>query len=164
MATLAADIPLKTTADLHNGIALSADFTAQGWRKHLNYKDMPYLTPEQAGIRLTQLTEYYDFSFFEYWLSDYAGHKRNMEAARDLLSIFDQVLGGLLSTWDDDQGLILITSDHGNLEDLGVRNHTRNYIPAIVIGSPSLRESFTQNLYDLTDIFPAISQLFGISS
>jgi 2,3-bisphosphoglycerate-independent phosphoglycerate mutase len=164
MATLAAGIPLKTTADLHKGIALSADFTAQGWRKHLNYKDTPILTPEQAGIRLTRLTENYDFTFFEYWLSDYAGHKRNMEAARDLLIIFDQVLGGLLSTWDDNEGLILITSDHGNLEDLGVRNHTRNQIPAIVIGSPQLRENFTKNLKDLTDIFPAILQLFALTS
>ncbi len=164
MAARVAGIPLKTTADLFNGEALSADFTAEGWRKHLNYEDAPVLTPEQAGIRLAQLTEKYDFTFFEYWLSDYAGHKRNMEAAEDLLRTFDQVLGGLLSSWDDEQGLILITSDHGNLEDLTIRNHTRNPVPAIVIGASKLRREFTRNLKDLTDIYPAILQLFERST
>ena len=160
MAARSAGIPLKTTADLFNGEALSADFTGQGWRSHLKYKDTPVLAPEEAGARLTQLTGLYDFTFFEYWLSDYAGHKRNMKAAQELLSTFDQVLGGLLSTWDDEQGIIFITSDHGNLEDLTVRNHTRNPVPAIAIGTPELRQGFIQNLEDLSDIFPAILQLY----
>ena len=161
MAARIAGIPLKTTTDLFNGEALSADFTAQGWRKHLKYQDTPVLSAEQAGCRLTELTENYDFTFFEYWLSDYAGHKRNMDAAQELLSAFDQVLGGLLSTWDDEKGLILITSDHGNLEDLTIRNHTRNLVPAIIVGSPELRQKFPHNLKDLADVYPAILQFFG---
>ncbi len=161
MAARAAGISLKTTVDLFNGEALSADFTAQGWRKHLNYQDTPTLSPAQAGVRLTQLTDNYDFTFFEYWLSDYAGHKRNMAAAQDLLVTFDQVLGGLLSTWDDEQGLILITSDHGNLEDLTIRNHTRNPVPAILIGAPQLRQEFGDQLQNLADIHSAILQFFA---
>lgn len=160
MAAREAGIPLKTTADLYNGDAISADFTAQGWRRHLDYEDTPVLTPEQAGSRLTQLAYKYDFTFFEYWLSDYAGHKRNMQAAQDLLATFDRVLGGLLSTWDDEQGLILITSDHGNLEDLTVRNHTRNPVPAILIGAPAHRQKFAHNLNNLADIYPAILNFF----
>lgn len=161
MAAREAGIPLKTTADLFNGEALSADFTAQGWRKHLNYEETPVLTPVQAGARLTQLTDKYDFTFFEYWLSDYAGHKRNMAAAQDLLKTFDQVLGGLLSTWNDQQGLILITSDHGNLEDLTIRNHTRNPVPGIIIGAEEMRQKFVNNLKDLSDIYPAILEFFA---
>jgi len=164
LAAQVAGIPLKTTADLFNGDAISADFTAQGWRKHLNYKHTPVLTPKQAGVRLAKLTEKYDFTFFEYWLSDYAGHKQNMKAAQDLLITFDQVLGGLLSTWDYEQGLILITSDHGNLEDLSVRHHTLNPVPTIVIGTPELRQNFTHHLFNLTDIFPAIIQFLDHTS
>ena len=122
----------------------------------VNYENTPVLTPVQAGVRLAQLTERYDFTFFEYWLSDYAGHKRDMLAAQDLLITFDQVLGGLLSSWDDQRGLILITSDHGNLEDLSIRTHTLNPVPMIIIGDPALREKFSQHLQDLTDIVPAI--------
>jgi bisphosphoglycerate-independent phosphoglycerate mutase (AlkP superfamily) len=83
-----------------------------------------------------------------------------MEAAQELLTTFDQVLGGLLSTWDDEQGIILITSDHGNLEDLAIRNHTRNPVPAVLIGAPKHREKFTKKLKDLSDIAPAILQYF----
>ena len=86
-----------------------------------------------------------------------------MDAAQELLSIFDLVLGGLLSTWDDEKGLILITSDHGNLEDLTIRNHTLNMVPAIIVGSPELRQKFSTNLRDLADVFPAILQFFGCS-
>ena len=83
-----------------------------------------------------------------------------MSSARELLITFDQVLGGLLSTWDDDHGLIFITSDHGNLEDLSVRNHTRNPVPAILIGNIKLRKQFSRNLGKLTDIYPAIIDFF----
>ena len=159
MAVRAAGIPLKTKDDLFAGRALSADFTARGWRTYLNFPDTPLLTPEQAGARLAALTE--DFAFFEYWLSDYAGHRREMESARQLLATLDAVLGGLLDAWDDEAGLILITSDHGNLEDLSTRQHTRNPVPAIVIGAPHLREAFSRNLRSLADVAPAILSLFA---
>jgi hypothetical protein len=29
----------------------------------------------------------YDFSFFEYWASDYAGHKQQMETAVGLMEV-----------------------------------------------------------------------------
>jgi hypothetical protein len=160
MAALASGIPLNTTEDLYKGNAISADFTAQGWREHLKYKNMPIISPKQAGMRLSELSKNFDFTFFEYWLSDYAGHRRNMVSARELLTTFDKVLGGLLNTWDDDQNMILITSDHGNLEDLSVRNHTRNPVPAILIGNEKLRKRFARDLGNLTDIYPAVIDYF----
>ena len=162
MAARSAGIPLKSQKDLWDGNALSADFTAQGWQDHLKLPDTPVISAEEAGERLNRLTNQNDFCFFEYWLSDYTGHKRDMQTAATILKTFDQVLGGLLASWDDDQGLILITSDHGNLEDLSVRNHTRNPVPAILIGSQKMRDRFTQDLKDLSDIFPAILSLFDI--
>jgi bisphosphoglycerate-independent phosphoglycerate mutase (AlkP superfamily) len=79
-----------------------------------------------------------------------------MDAAIALLDEFDQVLGGLLSAWDRETGLILLTSDHGNMEDLSTRRHTDNPVPALLIGAPELRREFTNNLHDLTDVSPAI--------
>ena len=114
------------------------------------------LSPVAAGERLAKLAADQDFSLFEYWLSDYAGHSQDMEAACRLLETFDQVLGGLLAGWDDANGLILLTSDHGNLEDLSTRRHTMNPVPALVIGAPDLRRRFTTGLHDLTGVAPAI--------
>lgn len=156
LAVESAGISLKTAEDLFAGRALSADFTAQGWRDRLGIADTPVLSPKQAGERLATLAQEYDFSFFEYWPSDYAGHGQDMMVACSLLTVFDEVLGGLLAEWDDRQGLILITSDHGNLEDLSTRRHTRNPVPALLIGAPELRQAFAASLHDLTDVAPAI--------
>ena len=139
---------------LYAGHALSADFTGEGWRNMLGFSDSPVLDPQQAGRRLATLAKEYDFSLFEYWASDYAGHKQQMETAVGLMETFDSVLGGLIEAWED--GLILITSDHGNMEDLSTRKHTDADVPALVIGDKAARDKFTQDMEDLTDIAPAI--------
>jgi len=161
LAVASAGIPLKTQEDLFSGKALSADFTGQGWRDRLGLPDTPVLTPPQAGERMAALAAEYDLAFFEYWLSDYAGHGQDMATARILLETIDQVLSGLLEAWDDNQGLILITSDHGNLEDLSTRRHTANPVPALVIGEPIYRRTFTSSLSKLTDVTPAILNFFA---
>jgi hypothetical protein len=148
LAAVSAGLSLKTAADLYAAAALAADFTAQGWREHLGLSDAPLLSPAEAGQRLAKLAGQYDFAFFEYWLSDYAGHRQNMEAACTLLETLDAVLGGLLQSWDDRSGLILLTSDHGNLEDLSTRRHTRNLVPLLLVGSPQARHIFIHHLWD----------------
>jgi len=159
LAVTSAGLPLFTKDDLYAGRALSADFTAQGWHSFLGLADAPTFTPEAAGRKTAELAMQYDFSFFEYWASDYAGHKQNMDAACELLENFDGVLGGLLDAWDDARGLILLTSDHGNLEDLSTRRHTDAGAPGLVIGAKSARREFVRGLKDLTGIAPAIQRL-----
>jgi 2,3-bisphosphoglycerate-independent phosphoglycerate mutase len=155
LAVTNAGIPLFRHDDLFAGRALSADFTGEGWRTMLGYDDAPVMDPHQAGRKLGALAKEYDFALFEYWASDYAGHKQQMDEAIHLMEAFDGVLGGLVDSWDDD-GLILVTSDHGNMEDLSTRRHTDANVPALVIGDKAAREKFTRNMVDLTDIAPAI--------
>lgn len=162
LAVTGAGLALRTQADLQAGRALSADFTAQGWRNHLGLDGIPLLSAHAAGQRLAGLAQENDFSFFEYWLSDYAGHQQDMAAAGALLATFDAVLAGLLAAWDDRNGLILITSDHGNLEDLSTRRHTRNPAPGLLIGERRLRQEFAQGLHDLAGVAPAILKYFQV--
>jgi 2,3-bisphosphoglycerate-independent phosphoglycerate mutase len=161
-AAVNAGIRLMTKDDLYAGRALSAEFTGAGWREHLGFEDAPLLQPWEAGRRLAALAKNYDFSFFEFWLSDYIGHKQEMAQAVEILKNFDGVLGGLLDAWEDDQGVVLITSDHGNLEDLSTRRHTSNPVPGLVIGAPELRAEFVRGVEDLTDIAPSILRMFGV--
>ena len=112
---------------------------------------------------MASLAQKHAFSLFEYWLSDYAGHGQDMQAACKLLVTFDEVLGGLLETWDDRNGLVLITSDHGNLEDLSTRRHTMNPVPALLIGSPEKRLEFSEGLADITGIAPAILRYLDVA-
>jgi len=159
LALASAGVPLKTADDLFAGQALSVDFTGHGWRSRLGIAEAPVLTPRLAGQRLARLAQDYDLSFFEYWPSDFAGHRQDMAQACALLETFDAVFGGLLESWDDHNGLLLITSDHGNLEDLSTRRHTLNPIPALLVGTREIRQVFARDLKDLTDVAPAILRL-----
>lgn len=161
-AAISAGIPLKTKLDLELGLALSADFTARGWIDHLKLENVPIITPYEAGLRLAQLTNEYDFSLFEYWLSDYAGHEQDMDKALSILNSFDEVLRGLLASWNDAEGLVIITSDHGNMEDLSTRRHTTNEVPALLIGSPNIRSKFINKIRRITDITPSILASFNV--
>ncbi|MEW5938780.1 MAG: peptidase [Chloroflexota bacterium] len=159
LAVTNAGLSLFTHDDLFAGRALSADFTGQGWRDMLGFTDAPVLGPKEAGVRLAALAAQYDFSLFEYWASDYAGHKQDMDWAVRQLETFDGVLGGLTDAWDDRAGLILLASDHGNMEDLSTRRHTEARVPCLLIGDASLRHRFADGLTDLTGIAPAIQTL-----
>lgn len=161
LALTNAGMQLKTDLDLNAGRALAADFTAQGWRDHLGLMDTPVLEAHQAGEKLANLSSQYDFSLFEYWLSDYAGHRQDMNQAISLLEQFDQVLSGLINAWDGTIDLILITSDHGNMEDLSTRRHTLNPVPALLIGPPDIRNRFAENLVSIVGIAPAILGLMS---
>lgn len=154
LAVTQAGLPLLTLEDLRAGRGLFADFTAQAWRERMDLPDIPVLTLPEAGARLAEIAQSYDFAFFEYWLTDYAGHRQAMEPALQLLAHFDEFLGGLLAAWND-QDLLLLTSDHGNLEDLSTRRHTSNPVPLLLVGSAELR-AFFRGLTDLTGVAPAI--------
>ncbi len=160
LAARRAGVPLRTLQDLRREQAVSADFTALGWRERLKLADAPVITPRQAGERLAYLAHEVNFALFEFWLTDYAGHSQDMQAALDLLATFDQAFGGLVENWRDETGLIVLTSDHGNLEDLSTRRHTENPVPCLVIGAPELRQAFAAGLNDLTDVAPAVIQFF----
>jgi hypothetical protein len=156
LAVTSAGLPLFTKDDYFAGRALSADFTGEGWTQMLGFPDAPVLTPDAAGRRLASLARNYDFALFEYWASDYAGHKQDMPWAARQLGVLDDVLHGLLDAWDDAGGLILITSDHGNMEDLSTRRHTDARVPGLLFGSHAARLAFSAGLSDLTGIAPAI--------
>jgi len=49
---------------------------------------------------------------------------------------------------------VLLTSDHGNIEDLSVRNHTLNPVPTIIWGRN--RQIIASRIASLADITPAI--------
>lgn len=162
LAVTNAGLPLFTEKELYEGQAMSADFTGEGWRTMLGFADAPVLDAPQAGRLLATLAMGFDFSLFEYWASDYAGHKQQMETAIGLMETFDGVLGGLVETLLDADGqwkdelLVVVSSDHGNMEDLSTRKHTDAMVPLLVIGPQPAREEFAKEMTDLTHVAPAM--------
>ena len=128
-----AGLPLLRAEDLAAGRGISADITNSGWHA-LGYPGMGTIKPAEAGRRLAGISSTHDFVLYEYWKTDHAGHSQDMREAIDALEMFDQMLAGILENLDLHETLLLLTSDHGNVEDLSVKTHTRNPVPAILYG------------------------------
>ncbi len=149
-------VPIRTADDLIAGCALSADWIGTGWRDFLGYPDAPLYSPPEAGAKLAELARSFDFSLFSTWITDEIGHRGPFERGVEILELFDAVMAGLLDAWNDDDGLVIITSDHGNMENLAIRQHTENDVPTVIIGKG--REEFAKDFTSLMDITPHVLQ------
>ena len=81
-----------------------------------------------------------------------------------ILERLDEFIGGIVEQMDHARTLLLVTSDHGNIEDLSTRRHTDAKVPGLVIGSKAAREKFVDGLTDLTGIAPAIKTIINLQS
>ena len=152
LAYLAAGGKLNTIADIEGGLALSADFTNEGLK---SFSDrLQVITPQEAGRRFYSIGWEFDYTLFEYFISDKAGHSQSMQKAVEALERMDGFLGGILELFDDKKDVLLFVSDHGNIEDLSTRSHTRYPVPLIVVGDR--RKFFSDRISKLTDITPTI--------
>ena len=160
LAATSAGLSLMTAADLRAGRAVSPGFTGQGWRDQLGYSNIPGLTLSEAGRRIAAIAQTHTFTFFEHWPSDRRGHRGSLEEAVVHLETIDTVLGGLFAAWNDDEGLLIITSDHGNIEAKDRRNHTKNPVPTILLG-PGHPE-LAALVHDLTDIARVVRHFLNL--
>ena len=130
--TYYAGLPFRTLVQLEHGQALSRDLT----HHYLNRMGYPVeiVEPEEAARRLLALSDEHDFTLFEYFLSDVAGHLAERRKAREIVTLLDRFLGYILEHPGGEKTMLIITSDHGNLEDLGHRGHTLNDVPALIKG------------------------------
>jgi 2,3-bisphosphoglycerate-independent phosphoglycerate mutase len=153
---------LLAHADLLAGRALAADFTNAGWRDELGYTDVPVYSPEDGGRLLWTIAQGYDFLFFEHWYTDVLGHARDLAGAVANFHRFDRFLAGLLAVADLAQTLIIVSSDHGNVEDCSHGKHTENPALTLLLGAD--RQKLGEQIGQLTDFVPVIERFLGLSS
>jgi len=151
LMTKSADIPLHTTKEVKEGKALTAEITQQAWRDQLGL-EVPEISPEQAADRLLAQSGQYDLLLHEYYLTDKAGHSQEPAKANQILGIYSRFLWHLMQHKPENTTLVL-SSDHGNIEDLSVKTHTLNEVPLFVHGPGAPLFSGAQNI---TDVTPAI--------
>lgn len=129
-----AGVRFRTLADLREGRALSWDITGAAMQARGEGADMAPTTPHAAGAHLAGLAAEHDLVFFECFLPDLAGHGRmGASGVTEALARIDGLIGGLLDARAPADSL-LITSDHGNLEDAATSTHTTNPVPLLVVG------------------------------
>lgn len=111
----------------------------------------PLVRPEEAAEHLLALAAAHAFTLFEYFETDRAGHSASMERARAVLAELDRFLGRVLALADRERIAVLLTSDHGNIEDMSAPWHTENPVPLALAGAPlALRTDRVRNLADVT--------------
>lgn len=152
LAILGAGLPLRSIDDLKAGQAVYQDITNEMlFRFGIN--DVQVIDPWQAGGNLAKLVKTHDLTLYEYFQTDRIGHKQNWLKAEMIIKELDGLLCGF---WQACQGecTLILTSDHGNFEDLSVKTHTLNRVPVLIAGDKS--RELALKITDLTSITPAI--------
>ena len=90
-----------------------------------------------------------DFTLFEHFLADEAGHAQDMALAESSLATFDAFARAVLRRRPAD-ARVLVCSDHGNVEDLRIRNHTRS--PVALLSFPPLDGAAPQTVADVAGL------------
>ncbi len=132
LSVLGAGLPFRMLSDLKEGQAVCWDIT----HKYLNTYSTPpvsLIEPEVAGRRLARLARDHDLVMYESFLPDLVGHRKDPALAIETLNTVDRFLAGLLAEVEPADTLVL-SSDHGNLEDLSTKLHTTNPVPLLVLG------------------------------
>lgn len=138
IAAEGAGLPLRNLADLWAGRALMWDITGAVLQAQGIDPCPPPISPHIAGVRLAALVRAAPLVFFECFLPDLAGHRRLSLSVETVMARIDGMLGGVLTDLPPDVTLLL-TSDHGNIEDSGTPGHTRNPVPLLVVGPAAHR-------------------------
>ncbi len=157
VATLSADIPFFQIDDVRKRRSIYHDFTNESLIKRGFSMDL--FSPEEAAHILVQASRQYDFILYEYFLTDHAGHSQKMERCQKEIEKLDVFMTSLLEGLDLNASLVILTSDHGNIEDLSVKTHTRNRVMTLLWGNGS--ESIIDHIRTLEDITPAVLRLFA---
>lgn len=130
-ANRAAGIRFRDIEDLRAGRAVYQDITHDSLRRKA---DIAPRTPEEAGANLARVSSEHDLTLFEFFQTDKAGHAMDREKAVHELRKLERFLASLLEHLDLSQTVVILTSDHGNIEDLSRKTHTHNPVPTLVFG------------------------------
>lgn len=142
----------NTVDDLLAGRAVYQDYTN---RQLIDRgEEVELRTPEEAADVLAAVVANHRFTLYEYFITDKVGHAQDVTAARLVLQNLARLIRRLLERLDLEMTTVVLTSDHGNIEDLSTKSHTLNPVPTMVWGAR--KESISRRINSLTDITPAI--------
>ena len=129
------------------------------------------LKPEMSAPEVTEKvidainSKKYDCIILNYANPDMVGHTGNLEAAVKAIETIDNCVGKVVEAIRNNGGVMLITADHGNAEQM-IDNktgephtaHTTNPVPLILVGKDDakLREG------KLADLAPTMLNIMGL--
>jgi 2,3-bisphosphoglycerate-independent phosphoglycerate mutase len=136
--------------------------------KGVSFDQVPELSlPQVTEQVLRGIEKQYDLIVTNFANGDVIGHTSNTDAKIKCVSLVDSHLGHVVDTAIASDYVVLITADHGNLEEMTNANgtphvaHTTNPVKFILIDS---RSSSTLSLRDgkLADVAPTVLSALGL--
>ncbi|MEO0458058.1 MAG: alkaline phosphatase family protein [Cyanobacteria bacterium P01_A01_bin.114] len=150
LLNLTAGLPFRMQYEYERGAAVFWDIT--GEIAHSRGIHHPPISAATAGERLAHLAKTHTLTLFECYLTDFSGHAQDYQKAVADLQHIDHCIQSTIEHLPPDVTLI-ITSDHGNVEDLSTKRHTLNPVPLMVIGPQAAKFA---TVTDLTEITPTL--------
>jgi len=130
------------------------------------YDMQPEMSAPQVGEAVrTAMDENYDFIVVNFANGDMVGHTGNYDAAKEAVHAVDTELGKIIHKAKEDGYAIVLTSDHGNCEEMRdkeghvLTNHTVGEVWCFVLaeGVEKLREGC-----GLNNVAPTVLEIMGL--
>ncbi len=130
------------------------------------------LKPEMSAVEVTDrlveaiLSRQFDAVICNYANGDMVGHTGDFDAAVKAVETIDQCLGRIEAAIREVNGDLLVTADHGNVEQMmdgetgqPLTSHTNGPVPLVYVGSSGLEFNGEGSLCDLAPTLLALMKL-----
>ncbi len=137
--------------------------------KGIPFDQVPELSLSQVADQVIDgLFRGYPFVVTNFANGDVIGHTANREAKIKCAETVDYHLGRVVETAMDKDYVVIVTADHGNIEELLTEEgkphvaHTTNLVPLIII-DPRTKDCIKTKSGGLQDIAPTILSVLNVS-
>ena len=154
IANYAAGLPFFRLEDIIAKRSIYQDFTNVSLQER--GFDVPVYSPEKAADILSAAVAEYDFILYEYFRTDRAGHSQDRSLALAEIDKLSRFVVRFLSGIKLRSTAVILTSDHGNIEDLSTKSHTRNPAMTLVWGTGN--EEISKKMHSIVDVTPVIDR------
>jgi 2,3-bisphosphoglycerate-independent phosphoglycerate mutase len=101
----------------------------------MGQEPLPLRSVEEAAGILLDLSKDHDFTFYKYQMSDLISHTGRVELARGIFELIETFVAAILDRIDPAETVVIVTSDHGHLEQVGfTRGHPKSKVPTWYFG------------------------------
>ena len=138
-----AGVRLPRWEDVRQGRALTSSLTheleADFDLSFFGEAPLPRRTPKEGARILSKLSAEHPFVFYKFQMPDLVSHTARVELAREVFATIEVFLGALLDAIDIERTLVVVTSDHGHLEQVGfTHGHPKTKVPTWVFATGAL--------------------------
>lgn len=137
-----------------------------------SYDQAPEMSAREIANEMVQRIEEgnYDVIIANICNGDMVGHTGNLQASIQACEIVDEVVGRIVSNVMIRDGVVMITADHGNVEELiNVETgeidteHSIYPVPLMIIGKQFMGQTQALPTGILADVAPTMLKIMGIS-